>query len=154
VNGGPGKRPPPDRYFALLTIRRQRRRNQQPTPSTAVELVRLFSMLLLRAEFGFGLHQAWLNFNAQYGKHNMESAHANSRREPNSYKRRTRDCGSAKRPDAALSLDATIAGLSDRPNGRRFRVARAADRGKLGPHNHCRRLALFVQEPPRELTRQ
>jgi hypothetical protein len=52
--------------------------------ATAVELVRLFSMLLLRAEFGFGLHQAWLNFNAQYGKHNMESAHANSRREPNS----------------------------------------------------------------------
>jgi hypothetical protein len=31
------------------------------------------------AEFGFGLDRAWPNFNM----HNMESVHANSRREPN-----------------------------------------------------------------------
>ena len=54
--------------------------NKESKENRAVVLDCLCAGLAPLAEFGFGLDRAWPHFNM----HNMESVHANRRREPNS----------------------------------------------------------------------
>lgn len=70
-------------------------------------------------------------------------------------RRRSLQQGVGKAPGRQLKLDAANVGLSDRPNGRRFRVARAADRGgELGSHIIADALRCSFRKVPGEMIRQ